>query len=207
VAVILTNVTTPGPVRGNYAKTAARRREIVEAGVEVFSTGYHSGSIREVAERVGISQAGLLHHFSSKSALLAAVLEQRDDRARAMVQISPVDGLETLRGLIELTEYNTTIPGMVQLYCVLSAESTATDHPAHDYFVNRYRYTVEVVEDAFQMIADAGQLAPAVDPATAARAIIALMDGLQVQWLLDRDSVDMGADVRAAMQRMVTVEI
>ena len=45
----------------------ARRQEIVDAAVEVFATvGYHKGSLRDVADRVGMSQAGLLHHFPSK---------------------------------------------------------------------------------------------------------------------------------------------
>ncbi len=52
--------------RGQYGKTAARRQEIVDAAVEVFGTmGYNKGSLREVADRVGMSQAGLLHHFPS----------------------------------------------------------------------------------------------------------------------------------------------
>ena len=57
-------MTVSGKPRGSYAKTAARRREILEAGIEVFSAnGFRSGSIRDIAERVGMSQAGLLHHF------------------------------------------------------------------------------------------------------------------------------------------------
>ena len=41
------------------------------AALEVFSeAGYHKGSIRDVAERVGLSQAGLLHHYPSKHLLL-----------------------------------------------------------------------------------------------------------------------------------------
>lgn len=42
----------------------------------------------------------------------------------------------------------------------------------------------------------AGLLRPGIDPGTAGRAFVALMDGLQLQWLLDRDSVDMAAVLR-----------
>ena len=67
------------PPRGEYAKSAARRQEIVAAALEVFSeAGFHKGSIRDVAERAGLSQAGVLHHYPSKHLLLQAVLDWRD---------------------------------------------------------------------------------------------------------------------------------
>ena len=128
--------------RGSYAKTEATRKSILDAALEVFSgSGYRSGSLREIAGLVGMSEAGLLHHFRNKSALLEAVLEERDDRARALVPIESNDGAAVLRGLVELAAYNASIPGVVELYATLSAEATAPDHPAHAYFVRRYEYT------------------------------------------------------------------
>ena len=68
--------------RGEYAKTSAKRTAILDAALEVFAeSGYRSGSLRDVAGKVGMSEAGLLHHFPNKSALLAAVLDRRDRRA------------------------------------------------------------------------------------------------------------------------------
>ena len=93
--------------RGQYGKTAARRQEIVDAAVEVFGTmGYNKGSLREVADRVGMSQAGLLHHFPSKESLLEAVLTWRDDDARAMLGDPMPTGVDLLRGLVELARIN-----------------------------------------------------------------------------------------------------
>jgi hypothetical protein len=37
--------------------------------------------------------------------------------------------------------------------------------------------------------------------------MVALMDGLQVQWLYDRNSVDMAAEVRRYVQSLLTVEL
>ncbi len=85
--------------RGEYAKSAATRTAILDAALEVFAeSGYRAGSLREVAERVGMSEAGLLHHFRSKSALLMAVLDHRDELARALVDFDLPDGVEALRG-------------------------------------------------------------------------------------------------------------
>lgn len=201
-------MTMTGKPRGSYAKTAGRRREILEAGIEVFSAGgFRSGSIREIAERVGMSQAGLLHHFANKNDLLAAVLELRDDQSREYTDGNEEDGLETIRGLIRLVEYNSSVPGLVELHTTLSAEATAPDHPAHDYFVRRYAWVSSFITAAFERIQAKGQLADGVDPASAARGMIAIMDGAQVQWLLDRDSIDMTEETRMFVRLLITVEL
>ncbi|MCU1528847.1 MAG: TetR/AcrR family transcriptional regulator [Frondihabitans sp.] len=201
-------MTSTGGPRGSYAKTARRREEILLAGFEVFSaSGYRSGSIRDIAERVGMSQAGLLHHFPSKSDLLAGVLALRDDEARTRINLDPAAGIETIRGLVNLVDYNETIPGLVELHCILSAEATSSDHPAHEYFVNRYSYTVGTAYAALKVAAERGELAEGVDPLGVAKSLIALMDGLQVQWLLDRESVDMGLEVRRYLKPLLTVEL
>jgi len=195
--------------RGAYAKTAARRQEILEAGMDVFATnGFRSGSIREIAEVVGMSQAGLLHHFSNKNELLAGVLELRDDRARDYVDTEAAAGIETIRGFVRLIEYNAREkPGLVELHCVLSAEATSPEHPAHDYFVRRYIYVGSILNEAFGAMRDAGQLAAGIDPASAARGMIAMSDGLQVQWLLDPSTIDMAQEMRNYLRPLLTVAL
>lgn len=195
--------------RGAYAKTAARRREILEAGMDVFATnGFRSGSIREIAEVVGISQAGLLHHFSNKNELLAGVLELRDDRASEYVDTNAAGSIETVRGFVRLIEYNAREkPGLVELHCVLSAEATSPEHPAHGYFVRRYAWVLSTLTDAFTSMRDAGQLVADIDPASAARGMIAMSDGLQVQWLLNRDAVDMAEEMRNYLRPLLTVAL
>jgi AcrR family transcriptional regulator len=191
--------------RGEYAKTRARKTAILDAALEVFAqSGYRSGSIRDVATLVGISEAGLLHHFPNKVKLLEAVLEHRDDLARSVVPMDAPDGADTLRGLVELAAYNASVPGVVELYCTLSAEATSPDHPAHEYFTRRYADTRSAIANAFRRLADAGRLTIEVDPVRAAISTIALMDGLQVQWLLDRDVVDMAQELADFFGSFVT---
>ncbi len=191
-----------GP-RGPYAKSKRTRKSILDSALEVFAeSGYRSGSLRDVAERVGMSEAGLLHHFTNKSELLAAVLERRDEQTRERFDFDPGHGRGLLRATIELVEYNASTPGVVELFCTLSAEATSATHPAHEYFVERYRATNEMMRGAFEEMASRGELRPGVVPAVAARGTVALMDGLQIQWLLDRDSVDMAADLRTYLDSL-----
>jgi AcrR family transcriptional regulator len=198
----------PTKVRGSYAKTPARRAEIVRASFEVFSVGgYHASSLREIADRVGLTQAGILHHFANKWELLEAVLTLRDEEAVAVTGVNEANpGLETMRGFLRLIEHNLREPGIVELYCVLSAESTSVNHPAHAYFRKRYDWTVSVVADAYGDMLMRGEIHPGIDPRSAAVRTIAIMDGLQVQWLLDRDAIDMREEVRLHVQSLASVE-
>lgn len=193
--------------RGEYAKTSAKRTAIVDAALEVFAeSGYRSGSLRDVAQKVGMSEAGLLHHFPAKSALLAAVLDRRDEFSLSFVPFDGSDGATVLRGLVDLAAHSALTPGIVELYCVVSAEATAYDHPAHRYFIERYEYTRFNLQAAFEDLERKGRLNHGISPARAAIATVALMDGLQVQWLLDREAIDMAIELRAFLQSMVDVD-
>lgn len=193
--------------RGTYAKSAARRQEILAAAVDVFSaSGFHKGSLRDVAERAGLTQTGVLHHFPSKDHLLKAVLEWRDSEAHAFIP-DGIAALDTIRALANLVEHSQNVtPELAELYAVLAAEATAADHPVHEYFTLRYTRVVTSVRDALVALDDAGQLRPDVQPASAARSTIALIDGLQLQWLYDRE-IDMAAELRRYLQSLIAVDL
>jgi AcrR family transcriptional regulator len=194
--------------RGRYAKTEGTRTAILDAALEVFAQGgFRAGSLRDIATRVNMSEAGLLHHFSSKSALLSAVLERRDGHAEQFVPTVSTDGAASVRGLIDLARYNASEPGVVELYCTLSAEATSSDHPAHDYFVQRYQRTRGTLLEAFGQLYAQGLLREGVEPTAAARSTIAVMDGLQVQWLLDRSQLDMAEELRTFLRRLTTIDL
>jgi AcrR family transcriptional regulator len=197
-----------GKPRGEYAKSAERREEILRAGMEVFSSaGFRNGSLRDVADRVGMSQAGLLHHFPSKNELLEALLARRDEESIALIGGDMPLGAEFLRAMVAVVEHNVGTPGLVALFATVSAEATAPDHPVHQYFVDRYRFVVGSARRALEAAAAEGALREGVDPGGAAHDFVALMDGLQVQWLLEPNAVDMVARVRDFAQSLVTVDL
>ncbi|HWS51841.1 MAG TPA: TetR family transcriptional regulator, partial [Microbacterium sp.] len=110
--------------RGPYAKTAAVRRRIIEACLEVFTeSGYRATTMKAVAERAGISQRGLVHHFRDKGELLAAVLEARDlDTAAGHPGFGDMGGVASI---VE-THFRTMLqPEVLELHTVLSAEAVS----------------------------------------------------------------------------------
>jgi AcrR family transcriptional regulator len=197
-----------GRPRGSYAKSATTKAAILDAALAVFAEGgYRAGSLREVAARVGISETGLLHHFKSKSRLLELVLERRDELAAQFVPRTSTDGIETMHGLIALAKFNASEPGAVELYCTLSAEATSPSHPAHAYFTKRYESTRAALVHAFSDLRDQELMADGVGPDAAARSTIAMMDGLQVQWLFDRSALDMAVELRDHLMRITRLKL
>ncbi|WP_329216845.1 TetR/AcrR family transcriptional regulator [Streptomyces sp. NBC_01485] len=171
-------------------RSEERRAEIVRAALEVIAErGYRGASLAAVAERVGLTQQGLLHHFPSKEALLVAVLQERDQwDARP-------DSQWRLDLLLSLVEYNAMRPAIIQTFSALLGESVTEGHPARDYFTDRYRTVRESM--AAVLRAKYGDRVPSgLPPERVAPLLVAVLDGLQYQWLLDPESVDMPAAFR-----------
>ncbi|MCU1599711.1 MAG: putative TetR-family transcriptional regulator [Frankiales bacterium] len=184
-------------VRGPYAKSQARRADILHKALEAFAErGFQGSSLREIAEAVGLSQAGVLHHFSSKEALLAAVIAEKD--AASLSHFESAVGIGVLEGLREVVVSNLAQPGLVRLFTTLSAEAINAEHPAHDYFQERYARSRRRLARALHEGQTVGEVNPSIDAGAVASALLAVMDGLQVQWLLE-PSLDVLAGFDAAL--------
>jgi len=187
-------------------ETLRRRAEILQAAMEVFGAkGFANGTLHEIAEQVDMTHAGVLHHFGSKTQLLVEVLSYRDqsDVADLTEQHIP-GGMELFRHLVRTAFVNARRAGLVQAYAVLSGEAVTDEHPARSYFQERYRTLRHEVVTAFGIAcAEKGVTAPET-VADASAAILAVMDGLQVQWLLDPDEVDLARASEFAIEAIVS---
>lgn len=182
--------------RQGYATGDARRARILNIALQEFGeNGYRGTSLARIAERAELTQAGLLHHFRSKQELLTAVLDLRDrmDAERLDIASLPDGGEEALRALTALVAHNARQPGIVQLFTVLTGEAVTTDHPAHAWAQERYRVLATSISTALRHAVESGELRADLDPEACARQVMAMMDGLQLQWLLDPERVDMAA--------------
>jgi AcrR family transcriptional regulator len=187
-----------------------RRRQIIDAATSVIADrGFWGVSMQDIADRCGLTVPGLLRHMESKVGLLVAVLEHRDvEDARSLrVHLGasedevPEDwgasrpaGID-LRQLCAATMRRNAIqPEIVRLFTVLAAESLEPAHPAHAYFARRQ----EVAAAAYAALAE-----PLTDrPVLLARQIMAMMDGLQIQWLRNPEATDLVQEWETAAEAL-----
>jgi AcrR family transcriptional regulator len=167
-----------------------QRERILRAALRLFTAqGFRGASLDAVAAEVGISRQGVLHYFPSKTHLLLGVLDLRDETTIARAEERRESDFAD--GLIGVVADNQREPDLVRLYTVLAAESVAAEHPGHDRFQERYRSVRAALAAAIDEAQEAGQLDTAIDPVHLATLLTAVMDGLQLQFLLDPESVDM----------------
>jgi hypothetical protein len=79
----------------------------------------------------------------------------------------------------------------VELYATLSTDALQEQHAATREFVReRFRSLRETIAARIESGQQAGRIAADIDPLDAAALVIAASDGLQIQWLLDPEAVD-----------------
>ena len=181
------------PRRTQAERTQQRKEQVIHEAIRFFGQyGFHGARLADIAKAAGVTEPGLLHHFPSKEYLLMEVLAERDrlDRERFDPAIHAEVG-DPLNSLQQLVEHNETVPGLVQLFTVLVAESIDEQHPGHDFFRRRYQdvrdQTIDVLRKA-QARAEIRNDIPAEDLVIM---LFAMMDGLQIQWLYEPEKINM----------------
>ncbi|WP_106815126.1 TetR/AcrR family transcriptional regulator [Microbacterium timonense] len=202
--------------RGSYAKGVAKREEILTRALDVIAReGYRGASVRELADAVGLSQAGLLHYFDSKEELFTEILRKRDELDTAAYGMQPVESradpvadapLPDIRtGYLGIITHNADVPGLVHLFARLSVDAADPAHPAHRFFLERGESLRDFFASTIAAQQAAGQITDRVDPETLARIFQAVADGMQVQWMLE-PHVDMAATVGALFDLLTPEE-
>ncbi len=192
------------PRRTQAERTRASREKIIQAAIEFFARqGFRGAKMADIARAAGLTEPGLLHHFPSKTHLLMSVLEERDridkERLRAILQ---QEGSHFRDAVTELVEHNETVPGLVQLFTILVAESVSQEHPAHEFFVHRYQRERAHMTEAIAQAQQAGEIRLDIPAETLTVLVFAMMDGLQVQWLLEPEKISMSGMFHALMEML-----
>jgi AcrR family transcriptional regulator len=185
-----------------YEVGRERRAEIVDRAGALFArVGYRGTTMRALADDLGIPKSSIMHHFRTKEDLLTAVLAHRD---LAVVPpgppaADPVDELFTVTRAAAGADR-----GLTALYAVLSGEAVVPGHAAHDYFARRSARVRSYLTGLFARAQEAGAMAPERDAATEALRLVALWDGLQIQWLYDSAGVDVAGALHEHLANTVT---
>ncbi|CAL4861108.1 TetR/AcrR family transcriptional regulator [Microbacterium sp. MM2322] len=175
---------TDAPARGPYAKSAARRSEIIATATAVFGThGYRGGSLRQIAKQLDLGLTTVMHHFPTKVSLLAAVLSQEDAADTDFLDRSARDGF--IPTVLAIVERNIGRRELVRMFTVVQAEATHADHEAHAWLQARYASVIPDYRDAIEHDRSLGRLATTQDATMLADLVIGTWEGIQVRWLAD----------------------
>ena len=202
-----------GPGRPRAGSEDKRARILNEAVVLFGEHGYAGTSLADIANAADISKAGLLHHFSSKDELFAKVLERRDREDALSILVESPDGEDDavdapvdavgnvgtldvpgtadaeadpwalLERYIELLERNVAHRDLTAIYTATAVSVLDASHPAHRWMADHLNGAVERFETSFEAGKAAGLVDPQMPSRLVARSLVALTDGLQLQWL------------------------
>ncbi|RKN11013.1 TetR/AcrR family transcriptional regulator [Streptomyces radicis] len=186
--------TTPtAGVRGDgnkiSARGEARRARIIEVATSLLArNGSRGTSLAQIASAAGVSQTGLLHHFSTKEQLLHAVLDNRDEHENALLwRGGPDPGLGIFDVVADVVADWPKQPELVGLVAILVAENVGTDATLKDRLTAKYRETVARLEETLVSARSRGEIRADVDLHAKAIEILAFLSGLEMAWLVDSD--------------------
>jgi AcrR family transcriptional regulator len=181
----------PRPRRRFRNADESRARILSAAVAEFAASGYRGASVGSIAQRAGISQSGLLHHFPSKELLLAAVIDIRTsdhlDEYLAAKAEDPELGFMT--GMVRLMRRGARDVDLTRLFTIVIAEATSPDHPAHRWAISRYEGITEIVIEALREAQERELLKADFDAQAVAATLLAAMDGLQLRYVLTPDQI------------------
>ncbi len=80
--------------------------------------------------------------------------------------------------------------GLIKLAHALESEAVATDHPARTWVRDRNRGVREQFETSIRLSIERDEIREDIDVAALASILLGIVDGLESQWLIDSDSVD-----------------
>jgi AcrR family transcriptional regulator len=179
--------------------------DILDVAVELFgSRGIRGTSIAAIADRSGLTDAGILHYFPTKTKLIGAALDRAAQRQVAqMIALVQPGGLEAIRGLGEWGAVVESDPSLAAFSIVLSTEGLFEDSVVRDWEQRRYESIrglgIALVQEGIAR----GEIRPDADPELEASAMIAFLDGIRLQWFYTDRTLPLARTVRRYFDQIV----
>jgi len=173
-------------------KLMHRRGEILTAAEKVFAEkGYAAATVDEVAAAAGVSKGTMYNYFETKRDLFLHVFSEviAGEESDVVELISgPFSGPEKLRKILSLWANRLErYKGIGRLVLEFWATAAREEHGGQlaSWFNQMYtRWRGRIAEVVAQGI-DEGEFRKDFDPAVAAALIMAILDGIEVQTILD----------------------
>jgi AcrR family transcriptional regulator len=179
--------------------------DILDVAMELFGRrGIHGTTIAAIADRFGITDGGLLHHFPTKSALVDAVIERAAQlQLEQMRQFVEPGGLEAIKALSAWGTVVEATPQLTAFSIVLSTEAIFDDSVVRDWVQRRYVAVQGLVSSLIREGIENGDIRPDVDADWEASAVIAFLDGIRLQWFYSDHTMPLAEVVKRYFDQLV----
>ena len=161
---------TPPEKNKSRVRLEQREADIISAATDLFaSDGFHATSTRKIAAAAGVSEGTVFHYFSTKNALLLAILdgfyEGLTETAREVVE-ETMDTRERLLALANnhlraLLENQAIMMRLIQVYLSVDINYYLNYKKSHIHALN-YRYT-RIFDNVIREGMERGYLDPGLE--------------------------------------------
>jgi AcrR family transcriptional regulator len=169
----------------------AKREEILRGAIDLFvRKGFFAGSMNELARELGVAKGTLYVYFESKETLWLAIVEQiTEEIGRQLEPIfdaphRPLEKIERLaRAIFEFYAQNLEICSiMIKIWASTDSSLEADMGEWMRRMYGEYRERLAaILRDGIAT----GEVRPEIEPLSAASFVLALLDGLIIQWLAE----------------------
>ncbi len=182
-------------------KTAeARKGELIQAAIDCLAQhGVAGFTVDNICAIAGVSRGLISHHFGGKDALLAATydamtehIERLDAEAAMAAGTAPRDVLKAIIG----TSFSPAVLKRSEIKAWLAIYGEIAGNPRL-LRIHRARYETYHASIVTAIQAAAGEAGAHVNAAQLATSLIALIDGLWLQWGLDQTRISPNAAKQA----------
>lgn len=190
--------------RGAYRKSAASRRQVLEAAIEAIAErGYAQTSVSDVARAAGMSKGAVHYHFESKDDLIAQVAKHCAREMQARVDeawdtaTAPTDKIR--RALSEMRNVARGQGPVVRVFASLLSQGVHDEklkRMLQEMFESTRRGVAEKIVAALPALG----LKPKIPAHVIPRLLLSTLDGLALHDFFDPPSEEDNAAIQTALE-------
>ncbi|HEV2980656.1 MAG TPA: TetR/AcrR family transcriptional regulator [Solirubrobacteraceae bacterium] len=188
----------------------SHREQLLQGAIECLRTkGYSRTTARDIAAAAGANLASIGYHFGSKEALLnEAIMRTCDQWTERLGEAafsgganSPLDQMSASWVAMResFDELRPVLVGLIEAVAQSAWSDELRDKLAAHYLASRERVAAMVRQSLGEELERDG-----VDPRVVASFLIAVCDGLVLQWLLDPDQTPSGEQLASSLGAALT---
>lgn len=187
----------------SFSADAEIRKAIVDGAIAMFSKHpFHEVTFAHVAQEAGVSTEMITRQFGTFDGLVLATVDRWN--AKRMKPLRPIaeryGTVVFLRGIVEA---NLADPALMRLIMALLNVAALPDHPMGQMLRDDWKQFHQLVQHHLARDVELGREPATMDPARGAEQLVALYEGLTIQWMV-RPRMDLLDSYDRAVTRLRT---